>query len=723
MALATFATGCATGTDSATPSTEPAASTDESAASTAEPAAAEPTPTLDAPPVNTPTVVPARFTPEPPDASGDELRTVLINGEDAPASTRFISIDEAISAGVEAGVWSQYDGVVAALSYIVGDSDLADAVAFDQASSNDFSGVIDLADELLDSGTLEIEETDRLRSLRRRAMPPIDVLEQLAEPADVEVGPPSIQGFRAAPAQASDACIELEESNYDDFNVGVNCYAVKEYRSADAASGGYTFRVFYPLKIKGTPAEATIDLILEAMKLTAATIDPWGDIGDIDVAISLPGAGSREKNLGAANDRGTNCAISVYPTNAGSSIDDFRQLIAHETVHCIQFENGIEGADWIVEGGAEYFSHFIVPGGTLSVENASEFNSNSLRKPLQSLSYDTWVWWQYLANRTTPEAVWALHEKLTGGADLAAEPNMAGIFNEFVILWSGPGFSDSAGGTLPYAVPQFWRTPVITGDDRIELPGQPFVARRWRAIFEEDKRFTLERQDDEVAEVAWVEPDKRNNRGAWTETINEVRSECDKKVTRIVVATSTDGPHKTSYVAEPEAAPCDPCVLDTWKVDLQSFEALMSSLGEIPDGSVTFAGDYFVKFDEAGWTSWRNANTITIASEGIQFVITISSIEAGNWTADGKRFTILNPVTIDSLATTNVGGLPITVTPTTGTAGAFSFTLEGGDEPDIVAGPYTCDEDELVTTFDVYPVPLRLLRVDGAPQPPTKIER
>jgi hypothetical protein len=168
---------------------------------------------------------------------------------------------------------------------------------------------------------------------------------------------------------------------------------------------------------------------------------------------------------------------------------------------------------------------------------------------------------------------------LTSGADLAAEPNLAGIFDEFVVLWSGPGFADSTSGILPYATPRFWRTPTITGGDGIKLPGQPFVARCWRAIFEENKRFTFERQDGQVAEVAWVKADERENREAWTVTINEALSKCDKKVTRIAVATSIEKLHQISHFTEPEIPPCDPCVLDTWKIDLQSLEAISSSFG------------------------------------------------------------------------------------------------------------------------------------------------
>jgi hypothetical protein len=50
------------------------------------------------------TVVPARFTPEPSDAASEDLGELLIGGEDAPASTRFASLDEAISSGVETDV-------------------------------------------------------------------------------------------------------------------------------------------------------------------------------------------------------------------------------------------------------------------------------------------------------------------------------------------------------------------------------------------------------------------------------------------------------------------------------------------------------------------------------------------------------------------------------------------------------------------------------------------
>jgi hypothetical protein len=84
-------------------------------------------------------------------------------------------------------------------------------------------------------------------------------------------------------------------SNYDDFNVDENCYAVKESQSADATSGRYTLRVFHPLKYQGTSAGSVVDIVLETMKLTAAAID-----------------------------RNFTCVPHTYPAVAGGSTDDLR---------------------------------------------------------------------------------------------------------------------------------------------------------------------------------------------------------------------------------------------------------------------------------------------------------------------------------------------------------------------------------------------------------------
>jgi hypothetical protein len=102
IAVATFAAACGTGTESTALASEPAATTEKSAPSTVEPAIVAPT--LDPSPLAATTVVPARFTPEPSDAASEDLGELLIGGEDAPASTRFASLDEAISSGVETNV-------------------------------------------------------------------------------------------------------------------------------------------------------------------------------------------------------------------------------------------------------------------------------------------------------------------------------------------------------------------------------------------------------------------------------------------------------------------------------------------------------------------------------------------------------------------------------------------------------------------------------------------
>jgi hypothetical protein len=670
------------------------------------------------------------------------------DGSPAIGPTTAMSPEQAIAIGVDQGIWSEADGVTVALQWLAGDLDPDTVPVFAETRSRSYTGVVEIADQLLDGGELSDAQADRIRNLLDRVAPPLDVVESVAtDDSDPTIGPEA-QGFRGrTPARSiqapSASCIALETGDFASLIAGDNCFAVKTYQTTGYPVVGYRLRVFHPPDWNGTPKEAVVQLALDAMVKTATTLDPWATVRDMSAVFSRPDpSGRRIENLGLARNGGTpdsECAITILPTVQGESPASFQQLVAHEAVHCVQFSDlGSNRDDWVIEGGAEYFSHFLYPQGGLSEDVAIDFDQASRTTALDDLSYEAWVWWQFLANRTSPQQVWELHQTLSNGSSIDAIPDVEKTFHEFVILWSGPGFPDSAGARLPYQAATYAQRPVITDSGDTALAGGAFVSTRWRVRYEQERRFVQQRSGDNAAEVAFVEFDERQDRPSWTELPTEIRSTCVDQEIFIVVATRAGDAHDTVLGNEVELGECDPCLLGTWRLDNPSLDGLIREIiadspevAQGPSFSFTSSGDYYLRFDEERqWDAWRTNYAVTVAAQGFEFVTSIASIERGSYgtSGDGTRLDIPESVTVESRTTSNIPGLGGSVTVGTG---ADSVTLfghtsaidvpDGDDGPQSATAQYVCDDDMLGITLDGYSVEIRFDRVEDIPEPPTKL--
>jgi hypothetical protein len=178
-----------------------------------------------------------------------------------------------------------------------------------------------------------------------------------------------------------------------------------------------------------------------------------------------------------------------------------------------------------------------------------------------------------------------------------------------------------------------------------------------------------------------------------------------------VVAATTETPQSgiTSKISidEVEEAVCDPCVLGTWSLDLQSFENLIleNAGGAMPPGTdfTISGGAYYVAFDDEGKIQeQRDGLTITTSAEGYSLDITIDSFGNGEYTADGEKMGITNLV--DLFVNVDVGGL-----------GGAAF--DGSDLGAVAgSGTYVCNEDDVEITIPEGTV--RWVRVDKILEPP-----
>ncbi len=291
-------------------------------------------------------------------------------------------------------------------------------------------------------------------------------------------------------------------------------------------------------------------------------------------------------------------------------------------------------------------------------------------------------------------------------------------------------FVDFAGPFIPLLngqrfISNRWDTVTATigQDETLALSSLQLVGQRTLVRFPEQYSFDL--TDDPNREFlqgrdSWVQLDERGNRNAWAGVPGRVRASCGSPAEYLVVSTGTTEDHNLNVRTESTEAPCDPCWIGTWRVDNDSFRSVVlgaiESSGELPAGvSIDFLleGDYFFQVDGGGtWAARRNGYTITVTTPAGDLVTTVSSIDAGTWTAtptteDGSRsegtFGIPTNEVVDVRSSTDVpgvgsaaidsGGATATLFGQTGSVGAPGFESSEG------AGRYSCDDDGDLEVF------------------------
>jgi hypothetical protein len=419
------------------------------------------------------------------------------------------------------------------------------------------------------------------------------------------------------------------------------------------------------------------------------------------------------------------CPITVFPT-ALKSDDGFQQTIAHEAWHCVQHYSGFpqgvaDGNAWYHEGGAEYFSNVVYPNTNTEHGWLWTFDRNSTRKSLFTMSYEAWIWWQYLANQQSPRAVADLHLQMMNSGDggIGGMSGYGPAFQQFTVDFAAGMISDASGSKIRPA--KRWTSPFPTvgkSDEAkvIEIPTEPFVATRRFIEYSPQLRVFESDQTTTNGELAMVEGASRFDPGAWKQVFPEIRSTCEKKAWYIIATTTEKGTHTAKIqIDKIEEAPCDPCVLGTWDLDLDSFEAMIFATAAAggaplpPGGSFDFSGHYYVALKDGGvMQQQRDGLVMSMTSEQGSLDFTIDSFGQGEYTADGEIMTVFNTVELFSNVATSVPGL-----------GDLNFG-QGASALDDGSGEYQCNTDDMTVTL-TGSQPIRFERVDKILSPPTTI--
>jgi len=627
-----------------------------------------------------------------------------------------LTYDEVVDSGVEAGVWSEADGLARAIGHAAGVVPDELVPGAESVASGAITGLLDRANALGASGELSDAETENLRIFYEAAMPTAEVRDRLVATAEPTS---SVQGMRAHPdagglaRQAQGSCEPVDPGNFSSSAWVEGCYRADVHDIA-----GHTVRILYPTWFDDDETLAGWPLFaFEVMTQSLATFAPLATIGDMDVVFSATDASSGVLGVAVADEQWGQatisgpCPIAIFP-NAQSTNERFRQTLAHEVWHCVQHYSGglqdFSTTRWFLEGAAEFFSNVVYPDQNEEHRWLNSFDARSRTKPLYDMDYQTWIWWQHLANRISPRAVadlnWEMIAAGDGGRALMAE--RAGEFQRFVVDFVAGKVADQSGADIRRA--GHFNTPrvdVVKNDEgkTKSFETEPMVASRFMVRYEKQLRFLQSDQTtDAGGEHAMVEYDRRSDPAEWKQIHPEIRSTCDEPIWYIVVATSGEDPYEVKVqIDTTEQAVCDPCLLGTWSMQLDTFEAMLlngiAAEGGVPAG-VSFdiaGGEYLLAFNvEGGLTEQRAGLTVRAESAGQALTIVIDSFAEGDYQADGENISATNLVE----SSVNVSSGPASI-----------FTSSGSTTSG--SGTYECERDVLIVTVQGFD-PVAFDRVD-----------
>jgi hypothetical protein len=498
---------------------------------------------------------------------------------------------DAMQAQVDSGAWTLEQGLIASLQLLAGEATAADTFGESQPITMEGTGIVTEARRYLRNGgdAAARAEIERLLSI---VVPDIDRLMAYAAPeAEASLGR---IGLAAPPAD--ETCTSIAEKGFPPGS-GLICYLFKQ-----GSLGAYTVRAFYPATWgKTNPSLTYVQDALQAVYDSHAAYSQYGKLMNVDVVFTLlaapedPTSTLAEVTSPGASGR---CEILIYPMALTQPSPNFRQTVAHEMFHCFQqwqypdhFDSSWAVQDWWGEATAEYFSNVVYPAVNDEWPRVPYFGYNSATHPLVEMSYENWIFFQYLANQVGDPGVLALIKSMPvagttsdQAAKLATYPNIETMFHQFGRDFVDKKIVDADQPTLVptgwlYVPPQF-RLTFGPGDHSVSLlSAPPFTLTRYGLNFAPERVYavTVAESGPTGLYASRLYPGPAN----WIPLPSTVSSGCGK-VNYYFLATSTSPTSGDFYTVAVTAdvlqqTKCDACLQGTWELNKDSFLGYIST--------------------------------------------------------------------------------------------------------------------------------------------------
>ncbi|MGH2581549.1 MAG: hypothetical protein ACRDFQ_01470 [Anaerolineales bacterium] len=616
-------------------------------------------------------------------------------------------------ARVDAGDYTLSEAVLAGLKLYAGEDPSLDLFGGEEVQPLGGYRLSALAAQVLaDADAPTQAEFQRVLS---KIFPSPEILDAISARADQQSGQaPSAKA--ASPARGT-ACTTLWEEGFSTETRSI-CLLFVEFTER-----GHTYRVYYPEDRRGDSAFlAYVEAAAQAMRDSLRVYGALSEMRDINMLFTALVPESEEGEDTAAfvpelypsEIRSGACPVLVLPTALEGPADDtFKQLIAHEIFHCVEYwrqgRSTNAAADWYIEGMAEYFSGVVYPSANNEHQYLDGFNYFTMTESIVDLQYSSWVFFQSLGNEFGKEFVIGLLDTLptegtranqiTKLAEIAGMPN---VFHEFGQTFLEQRLRDENGSTLPMS-PLFLpgnRFALTPSPDR-EFETTAFLLSRYLIRYEEAKQYqvALSASGDGLFTV-------HNREGSeWGELPLEIASPCGGMVLVGLVTAAEAGAEfsnrtHTEWLEEYE---CDRCLIGTWMQDTATIENnLRTIMGPAAETLIGVSGVFILDIAEnAGTLFYPEDYAITFRTVDDEIAeMRMEGFSTGSYVipTEGIIRSYEGETAFELTLTTPSGTVGMPVTPETAPAGPFS----GGGE-----FPYTCTATTLtVVTEGVAPFPV-----------------
>lgn len=517
---------------------------------------------------------------------------------------------------IDSGEWTREEGLITLLELFAGETSL-DETGVDTSTllETEGTGIVALSVEYLRDGSDEAAKAEITRLLNLLFPTP----EMLLRYSQEGTGQSGASQKVAAPRGQAPDCAGLWRDGFpDDRTPSFPCFLANTQNI-----GGNTYQVFFPAAWAGDASKAPYyEMTRQAIADSVPVMQRYGQMRPIYfvftylndevypmTTLAMTAWEDFQPGMEA-------CPVFIYPNSLSLGDAAYMQTIAHEIFHCFTAFNlrnqgigaGYESSDWWVEGAAEYFSNLVYPSADYEYRFLSAFNSNSLSRPLTSMTYENFIFFQYLGNRLGPEGVIEfLHTMPTeAGKDkqlaaLAAFPEMGNLFEHFAQDFVDNRVRDTSGAIKPY-MPQFVDVGTLTtgGADY-----KAFVLRRYKAVLSQGNNFTISAPGQPGDVRVQLRPSIAP--GFWQPLPFNTDAACNNiEYVFYIIGTDSVADRRTIQLqVDQQPAVCTAgCLVGTWQLDNSSYlNYLEGFLSSTEAGSPTVdwvEGAAYLIFDDHG---------------------------------------------------------------------------------------------------------------------------
>ncbi|MGA9533954.1 MAG: hypothetical protein WBR18_14635 [Anaerolineales bacterium] len=500
------------------------------------------------------------------------------------------------------GEFDEGDALVAALQPLAGVSPDLDLFAGQDVTFFEATSLLEQADRYLEEGKDETSK-QRLRDLVDRIFPPLENLERYSQPegATSESGS---SGFALIGNRRQDeaACRELSAEGFPpDDPASLICLLYSDFTVA-----GHRYRVYYPEVKASDPTYMTY--VQAAEDAVRDSIDAFATMSAVDDATVVftiepsPLVGAMETPRAVTHTTAmvssTHCPVDIFPSAFMESVDDFKQIVAHEMFHCLHtWRNGpvhFSGYQWYGEGMANYFSNVVYPNINMEHRFQGRFDYNSLDSTIFEMTYENMTFFQYLGNIWGDSMVFGLVDVLDPVADPAGWASALVSYGLDQDEWHRFGqqylekqIADTGGGTLPITL-LYRQVHNVDGPIHIDLDSEPFLLARYLLHYRQNTEFDI--ATNETGLSGRYSAQQWQEGGSWGPLPPTFRSPCGRFGHVVLFTVATGGTGNATLVLDIDARdtqPCDSCLIGTWEQEPAEVERI---LRQIASGVGTVSG-------------------------------------------------------------------------------------------------------------------------------------